>query len=111
MTPCTITVNSQTTGVATVNASATVVVGGVSINVATNGYGAFQISNTKTWVAQPAINIKKATNAANPLSPTPAEDADTPTGPIVPVAQHGDAGHEPGHEPGHRAAEQRDRQG
>ena len=87
---------------------ATVVVGGVSINVATNGYGAFQISNTKTWVAQPAINIKKATNAANPLSPTPAEDADTPTGPVVPVGSTVTWTYLVT-QPGHGSAEQRDR--
>jgi len=31
------------------------------------------------------IHIEKATNAADPMNPTSAEDADGPTGPIVPV--------------------------
>ena len=47
---CTIIVNSAVPGSSTVNASATVSVGGVDIAVATNGYGAFTVSNTKTWV-------------------------------------------------------------
>jgi len=47
---CTIIVNSNDPGTATVNASATVTVGGIDIDVATDGYGAFNISNTKTWV-------------------------------------------------------------
>ena len=51
---CTMIVNSTTVGTATVNASATVnVAGGVgsaNVDVATNGYGAFNISNQKTWV-------------------------------------------------------------
>ena len=43
-------VNSTDPGQTTVNASGTVVVGGISIPVATNGYGAHDISNVKTWV-------------------------------------------------------------
>src|SRR5262249_38213394 len=31
------------------------------------------------------IRIKKAINAANPLAPTPAEEADSPTGPVLAV--------------------------
>ena len=48
---CTIIVNSTATGQSTVNASATVGVGGVNIGVSTTGYGAHDISNVKTWVA------------------------------------------------------------
>lgn len=48
---CTVTVNSNTAGQSTVNASATVNVGGLNVNVATNGYGAHNVSNVKTWVA------------------------------------------------------------
>jgi hypothetical protein len=48
---CTVTVNSNVAGSSTVNASATVNVAGLNINVATNGYGAFYVSNVKTWVA------------------------------------------------------------
>ncbi len=47
---CTIVVNSDDTGVATVDASATVDVSGVMIDVATDGYGATTVENTKTWV-------------------------------------------------------------
>ncbi|PVV82711.1 hypothetical protein DD509_07935, partial [Dehalogenimonas alkenigignens] len=46
----TFTVDSENTGTATVNASATVTVGGVPIAVATNGYGALSVSNTKLWI-------------------------------------------------------------
>ena len=47
---CTVIVNSNTVGTLTVNASGTVVVGGVTIPVATNGYGAHDVSNVKTYV-------------------------------------------------------------
>ena len=47
---CDLVVTSSTPGTATVNASATVDVSGVSIGVATDGYGADSVSNTKTWV-------------------------------------------------------------
>jgi hypothetical protein len=60
---CTVTVKSDTPGVATVNASGTVDVGGVQIDVATDGYGAHDISNQKTWVdANIQINPPTATN-------------------------------------------------
>ena len=49
---CTVTVNSNTAGTATVNASGTVAIGAINIAVATNGYGAHDISNQKTWVSQ-----------------------------------------------------------
>jgi hypothetical protein len=70
---CTVVVNSAVVGVGTVNASGNVLVAGVSIPVATNGYGAYDISNQKTWI-NPSISIEKATNG---------EDADTPTGPMI----------------------------
>ena len=47
---CTIVVNSSAAGTSTVDASATIVVGGVSIPVSTAGYGAYVIFNTVTWV-------------------------------------------------------------
>ena len=47
----TVTANSNATGVAQVTASGTVAFdGGVNVGVATNGYGAHDISNQKTWV-------------------------------------------------------------
>jgi len=45
----TVTVNSAVAGTATVHASATVVICDIDIDVATNGYGAFEVDNTKTW--------------------------------------------------------------
>jgi uncharacterized repeat protein (TIGR01451 family) len=46
----TITVNSNVTGTAIVHASATVSIDDIDIDVATNGYGAYEpIGNTKTW--------------------------------------------------------------
>jgi uncharacterized repeat protein (TIGR01451 family) len=44
-----VTVNSAIAGSATVHASATVNVGGIDIDVATDGYGAYYVSNVKTW--------------------------------------------------------------
>ena len=55
---CTVTVNSNTAGQSTVNASATVSVGGLDVNVATNGYGAYVVSNVKTWVAGSLVWFK-----------------------------------------------------
>jgi uncharacterized repeat protein (TIGR01451 family) len=46
----TVTVNSNVTGTAIVHASATVSIDDIDIDVATNGYGAYEpIHNTKTW--------------------------------------------------------------
>jgi uncharacterized repeat protein (TIGR01451 family) len=45
----TVTVNSAVAGTATVHASATVVIYDIDIDVATDGYGAFEVDNTKTW--------------------------------------------------------------
>lgn len=60
---CTIIVNSSSAGVGTVNASGTVLVSGLSIPVATNGSGAFNVSNTKTWVdAKIILSPLTATN-------------------------------------------------
>ncbi len=60
---CDLVVTSDATGTATVNASGDVVVGGVTIAVATDGYGAHDVSNTKTWVdANIQISPLKATN-------------------------------------------------
>ena len=53
---CTVIVNSNTTGTGTVNVSADVPVSGVTIGVATNGYGAFNISNQKLWILTHVIN-------------------------------------------------------
>ena len=46
----TFTANSTLPGTATVQASATVDVGGVFIDVSTDGYGAYDVDNRKTWV-------------------------------------------------------------
>jgi uncharacterized repeat protein (TIGR01451 family) len=48
-----VTVNSNVAGTAIVDASATVFVGGIDIAVATDGYGAYTVSNRKTWVGPP----------------------------------------------------------
>ena len=45
----TVTVNSAVAGTAIVHASATVSICDIDIDVATNGYGAFEVDNTKTW--------------------------------------------------------------
>jgi uncharacterized repeat protein (TIGR01451 family) len=45
----TVIVNSAVTGTATVHASATVTICDIDIDVATDGYGAFEVDNTKTW--------------------------------------------------------------
>jgi hypothetical protein len=45
----TVTVNSAVAGTATVHASARVVICDIDIDVATNGYGAFEVDNNKTW--------------------------------------------------------------
>jgi len=46
----TVTVNSAVAGTATVHASATVIIDDMPpINVATDGYGAYEVDNTKTW--------------------------------------------------------------
>jgi|GEM_PF-2278784 len=49
----TVTVNSNVAGTATVDASATVSIGDIDIDVATNGYGAYEIDNTKRWTTPP----------------------------------------------------------
>jgi hypothetical protein len=46
-----VTVNSSVPGTATVHASATVNVGGIDIAVATDGYGAYYVSNVKEWIS------------------------------------------------------------
>jgi len=45
----TVTVNSAVAGTAIVHASATVSICDIDIDVATDGYGAFVVDNTKTW--------------------------------------------------------------
>jgi len=45
----TVTVNSYVPGTATVHASATVSICDIDIDVATDGYGAYVVDNTKTW--------------------------------------------------------------
>src|SRR5207247_428171 len=47
---CTVIVNSASTGTATVDVAADVPVSTVTVHVASNGHGAFQISDQKTWV-------------------------------------------------------------
>jgi hypothetical protein len=48
-----LTVNSSVVGTATVHASAEVSVGDLNITVATDGYGAYEVDNTKTWITSP----------------------------------------------------------
>src|SRR6185436_3573565 len=62
---CTVIVNSTTPGTTTVHASTSVTVGGVTIPVATNGYGAHDISNVKTWVDARITITQSATNPVN----------------------------------------------
>jgi len=45
----TVTVNSYVVGTATVHASATVSICDIDIDVATDGYGAYEVDNTKRW--------------------------------------------------------------
>jgi uncharacterized repeat protein (TIGR01451 family) len=52
-----VTVNSATAGTATVHASATVNVGGIDIDVDTNGYGAYYVSNVKQWTSPGTCRI------------------------------------------------------
>jgi hypothetical protein len=59
---CTIVVNSSVAGTSTVDASATVSVGGINVAVATDGYGAHDISNTKNWVDASITIETDATN-------------------------------------------------
>jgi uncharacterized repeat protein (TIGR01451 family) len=49
----TVTVNSYVPGTATVDASATVGICDIDIDVATDGYGAYVIDNTKRWTTPP----------------------------------------------------------
>ena len=49
----TVTVNSAVAGTAIVHASATVSIDDVDIDVATDGYGAYDVRNTKRWTTPP----------------------------------------------------------
>jgi hypothetical protein len=49
----TVTVNSAFAGTAIVDASATVSIGDIDIDVATDGYGAYDVRNTKRWTTPP----------------------------------------------------------
>jgi uncharacterized repeat protein (TIGR01451 family) len=49
----TFTVNSNVAGTAIIHAEATVSICDVDIAVATNGYGAYDVDNTKTWTTPP----------------------------------------------------------
>jgi len=49
----TFTVNSNVAGTAIVHAEATVSICDIDIAVATNGYGAYDVDNTKTWTTPP----------------------------------------------------------
>jgi hypothetical protein len=57
-----ITITSAVPGTSTVQASATVNVGGINITVATNGYGAHDIDNVKTWVDARISIVESGTN-------------------------------------------------
>jgi hypothetical protein len=67
---CTVIVNSAVAGQATVNASAAVSIGVATINVATNGNGAFNISNVKTWF-DTHVRIVKTINGGTPTGTDP----------------------------------------
>ena len=68
---CTIIVNSNASGQSTVNATATVSVGGVNVGVSTTGHGAHDISNVKTWVnARISIQTPARTRSAT-RTPSP----------------------------------------
>src|SRR5205814_4791151 len=65
---CTVIVNGSTPGTGTVNVQADVPVSTVTVHVDTNGHGAFQVSNQKTWVD---ANIQiTPLSATNPIGPT-----------------------------------------
>jgi hypothetical protein len=49
----TFTVNSNVAGTAILHAHSTVSIGDIDIHVATDGYGAYEVSSTKTWTATP----------------------------------------------------------
>jgi uncharacterized repeat protein (TIGR01451 family) len=61
----TITITSSDPGTSTVQASATVNVGGINIDVATNGYGAHDIANVKAWVD---ARISIGESGTNPIN-------------------------------------------
>src|SRR5205823_3540565 len=61
---CTVVVNSATTGTGTVNVQADVPVSTVSVHVDSNGHGAFQVSNQKTWVDARITIQQSGTNQA-----------------------------------------------
>jgi uncharacterized repeat protein (TIGR01451 family) len=69
---CTVIVNSSVAGSSTVNAFAVVTVAGVQIEVATNGYGAHDVSNVKTWVAPPPPPYVPRADIAVTKAATPA---------------------------------------
>ena len=73
---CTVTINHGLPALFTANAEATIATTGGMASVSTNATGNNSGPATKEYVAGPAIVIEKATNG---------EDADTPTGPLVPV--------------------------
>ena len=60
-----ITITSAVPGTSTVDASGTVNVGGINIAVATNGYGAHDIANVKTWVNARISIVESGTNPVN----------------------------------------------
>src|SRR5205814_1506588 len=62
---CTVIVNSATTGTGTVSVQADVPVSTVTVHVDTNGHGAFQISNQKTWVDGRVTIQQSSTNPLN----------------------------------------------
>jgi hypothetical protein len=60
-----ITITSSTPGVTEVDASGTVTVGGIPILVETDGYGAHDIDNEKTWVDAHISIVESGTNPVN----------------------------------------------
>ena len=57
----------------------------VNGRVPTTGQSVFDIDRSSHFGAVNQIVVEKAVNAADPLAPTVYEDADLPTGPILPV--------------------------
>src|SRR5207244_4086949 len=81
---CTVIVSSAATGTGTVNVQADVPVSTVSVHVDTNGHGAFQVSNQKTWVDARITIQQSGTNAAgSPHTFTVTLTTDLGTGTLV----------------------------
>jgi hypothetical protein len=84
---CTVDLNSLVTGVTTVNASANVTVGGLSLSRTTNGAAGNSGPATKTWVDLQILIDSNSTNAVNNAHTfTVTVNKDLGTGTFVPMA-------------------------